>query len=261
MGQLEGKTAVITGGGTGIGKAIAKRYHAEGAFVIINGRREHVLKEAEPDIAPGGDRILSVSGDMTVDDDIAKLVDAAVRETGSLDVFVNNAGVMRFHTLADTPVEEWDLMMKVNVYAPWRTMIHVAPVMKRQGGGSIINISSIAGIKAFPNVGAYCASKAAMQVISQTMALEAADDHIRVNCILPALVEDTELAMPIFGSEEKVEEFWARMRSIHPLGRNGKPEDIANAAVFFASDQTDWVTGVLFSVDGGRHMASNRPAD
>jgi len=260
VGQLEGKTAVITGGGTGIGREIGKRFHEEGAFVIINGRRGNMLRDAEPVIAPDGGRILSVPGDMTVDDDIAGLVDTAVRETGSLDIFVNNAGVMRFHPLGETPVEDWDLMMKTNLYAPWRTMVHVVPVMRKAGGGSIINISSIAGIKAFPNVGAYCASKAAMQVISQTMALEAAQDNIRVNCILPALVEDTELAIPILG-EENVQGFWDRLRNLHPLGRNGKPRDIANAALFLASDQSDWITGVLLSVDGGRHMASNRPAD
>ena len=135
------------------------------------------------------------------------------------------------------------------------------PFMRESGGGSIINISSLAGIKAFPGTGVYCATKAALQTISQVMALEGAADRIRVNCILPALVEDTELSLPIFGSEEAVHDFWNRMRALHPLGRNGKPGDIAEAALFLASDASEWITGILLNVDGGRHLATNRPAE
>jgi len=260
LGQLDGKTAVITGGGTGIGREIARRFHEEGAFVVITGRRSNMLKESMSYISPGGQRVHSVTADMTVEDDIRRLFDETVEKTGKLNILVNNAGVMRFGLLHETPVEEWDMMMNINAWAPWRTMVNAAPLMRSAGGGSIINISSIAGIKAFPNVGVYCASKTALQVLSQVMAMEAAADNIRVNCILPALVENTELAFPIVG-EENVRDFWNRMRSLHPLGRNGKPKDIAGAALFFASDQSSWITGTLLSVDGGRHMATNRPSD
>ena len=131
--------------------------------------------------------------------------------------------------------------------------------MKKAEGGSIINISSMAGVKAFPGAGAYCTSKAALQMMSQTVAMENAADQIRVNCILPALVEDTELANEIVG-EEGVLEFWDKLRLLHPMGRNGRPADIADAALFLASDQSSWITGALLNVDGGRHMATNRPA-
>lgn len=260
MAQLEGKTAIITGAGTGIGREIGRVFHDEGAFVVLNGRRRDKLEESAALIAPAGDRVLIAPADITVEDDIIRLVTETEKATGRLDVLVNNAGVMRFGHLRETPVAEWDLMMKTNTYAPWRLMVNAVPLMKRNGGGSIINISSIAGIKAFPNVGIYCASKAAMQVISQVMAMEAASDNIRVNCILPALVEDTELAFPIVG-EDNVRDFWNRMQSLHPLGRNGKPLDIAHAALFLAGDQSEWITGVLLNVDGGRHMATNRPAN
>ncbi|MDO9528493.1 MAG: SDR family oxidoreductase [Syntrophales bacterium] len=258
MGQLDNKTAVITGGGTGIGRAIAKRFHDEGAFVAIAGRRNDKLVESSKAISPHGERILSVPADMTVEEDIKRLLSVAAEKTGRIDILVNNAGVMRFGKLGETPMSDWDLMMKTNTWGPWRLIVHVLPYMKKAGGGSIINISSIAGIKAFPAAGIYCASKAALQVISQTAAMENALDNIRVNCILPALVEDTELAAPAVGNEN-VQEFWDTFRSLHPMGRNGKPDDIADAALFFASEQSSWITGTLLNVDGGRHMATNRP--
>lgn len=258
MGQLEGKTAIVTGAGTGLGREIARAFHREGAFVVLTGRRRGMLDESAAIIAPGGERVLCVTADITSESDIERLIEETDAASGRLDVLVNNAGVMRFGNLDKTPIAEWDLMMKTNAYAPWRVMVHAVPLMKRVGGGSIINISSIAGIKAFPGTGVYCASKAAMQVISQVMAMEGASDNIRVNCILPALVEDTELAFPIVG-EENIQDFWNKMRPLHPLGRNGVPMDIAKAALFLATDQSEWITGVLLNVDGGRHMATNRP--
>jgi len=259
MGQLNGKTAIITGGGTGIGRAIARRFHEEGAFVVICGRRKEKLMETSAQFG-SSDRVFSYMADVTVEGDIANLLDSAWKKTGRIDILVNNAGVMRFGRLEETPLSEWDLMMKTNVWGPWRLMVHTIPYMKKTGGGSIINISSIAGIKSFPSAGVYCASKAALQVISQVTAMENARDAIRVNCILPAAVEDTELSNPIFG-EKNVPAFWNKLRPLHPLGRNGKPKDIADAALFFATDQSSLITGVLLNVDGGRHMATNRPPD
>lgn len=260
MGALDGKTAIVTGGGTGIGRSIAQKFHDEGAFIAVCGRRTDKLAETLDLIRKGGDRGMSVQCDVTDEDDIVNLFREVEVHTGRIDILVNNAGVMRFDSLAETTFGDWDLMMKTNTWGPWRTMVHAAPYMKKLGGGSIINISSIAGIKSFPGAGVYCASKAAMQVLSQVMAMEYALDQIRVNCILPALVEDTELADPIFG-HENVGEFWKRLGPLHPMGRAGKPRDIADAALFFASDQSSWITGTLLSVDGGRHMATNRPVD
>jgi meso-butanediol dehydrogenase/(S,S)-butanediol dehydrogenase/diacetyl reductase len=257
MGQLDGKTAIVTGGGTGIGLAIAERFHKEGASVVICGRREDKLREAAAGIAENRDRFSWIPADVTVEDDIEKLLAFAAQKTGRIDILVNNAGVMRFGTLAESNPSMWDLTMKLNVFAPWRLMVAALPYMKKAGGGSIVNISSIAGIKAFPGAGIYCASKAALQSLSQVMAMEAAPERIRVNIICPAVVEDTELAVPIFGA--KVSDFYDTMRPLHPLGRNGKPVDIAEAALFLASDQSSWITGVILPVDGGRHLSTNRP--
>jgi NAD(P)-dependent dehydrogenase (short-subunit alcohol dehydrogenase family) len=259
MNRLAGKVAIVTGGGTGIGRAIARRFHEEGAFVSVFGRRRDKLDETCGLLSPTRERVLAVNGDITVDDDIRRLIDEVTRQAGKIDIVVNNAGVMRFGKLEESSPATWDLMMKTNAYGPWRMMALVLPVMRRNGGGSIINLSSLAGIKAFPGSGLYCASKAALQTLSQVMAMEAAPDHVRVNCLLPALVEDTELADPIIGTAN-IPGFWDKLRPLHPLGRNGKPRDIADAALFFASDESAWITGTLLSVDGGRHMATNRPA-
>ncbi len=258
MGLLDGKTAIITGGGTGIGLAIARRFHEEGASVFICGRREDRLREAAAGIRKDRDRFFWFRADVTVEGDIERLLAFASDKTGKIDILVNNAGIMRFGTLPESDPGMWDLTMKTNVYAPWRLMVAALPHMKKAGGGSIVNISSIAGIKAFPGAGIYCASKAALQSLSQVMAMEAAPDGIRVNIICPAVVEDTELAVPIFGA--KVSDFYGTMRPLHPLGRNGKPADIAEAALFLASDRSSWITGILLPVDGGRHLSTNRPA-
>jgi len=258
MGILDGKTAIVTGGGTGIGLAVARRYCEEGATVLICGRREGRLREAAAGTPGSPGRIIPVRADVTLEEDILVLVRRAEEETGRLDILVNSAGLMRFGKLDEVDAGQWEMLLKTNVWAPWRFMVAALPAMKRSGGGSIINISSIAGIKAFPGSGLYCMSKAALQTLSQVMAMEAASDHIRVNCICPALVEDTELSEPIFGAEN-VPAFWARMKALHPLGRNGHPSDIAEAALFLASDRSAWITGILLNVDGGRHLAANRP--
>ena len=258
MGYLDGKTAIITGGGTGIGLAIAQRFHREGAQVVICGRRLEKLKEAASLISARGDRIFAVQGDITTEKDRQKIVKEAAEKTGRVDILVNNAGVMKFGKLETVDLLYWDTLLDVNALAPWRLMIAVLPEMRKVGGGSIVNISSLAGLEAFPANGLYGTSKAALQKLSQVFAMEVAPENIRVNVICPGVVEDTELNDQIFG-KENVPLRYERMRSLHPLGRNGKPKDVADAALFLASDQSSWITGILLNLDGGRHLASNRP--
>jgi NAD(P)-dependent dehydrogenase (short-subunit alcohol dehydrogenase family) len=259
MGRLEGKAALITGGGTGIGLAVAKRFHGEGAFVVICGRRAQLLEQAASRISGAGERVLAVPCDVTDPDQVRRLVERAVQAAGRIDVLVNNAGIMRFGKLEEADEGQWQELMSVNAYAPWRLMRAVAPLMRGQGGGSIINLSSIAGIKALPGAGIYCTSKAALQMLSQVMAMELAKDGIRVNLVAPSLVEDTELADPIFGKDRVVEQFYDKLRPLHPLGRSGKPRDIADLILFLASEESAWITGDVIPVDGGRHLATNRP--
>jgi NAD(P)-dependent dehydrogenase (short-subunit alcohol dehydrogenase family) len=262
-GVLAGKTALVTGGGTGIGLSIAQRFFEEGALVAICGRRrgrlEAAARQLEQAEAGDGRRALAIPADLTRPEECSRVVAAVVEAAGGLDVLVNNAGVMRFGPLAEASPAQWEELMRINAWAPWRLMAEALPVMKRGGGGSIVNISSLSGLRPNAGSGLYCASKAALQMLSQVMALEAAPSGIRVNVICPGMVEDTELGHAVFGADN-VAAFYPRFAPLHPLQRNGKPADIAEAALFLASEASSWVTGALLPVDGGRHLSGNQPA-
>ena len=210
MGQLDGKTAIITGAAGGIGLAIAQRFHREGAGVVVCDRKEDRLTESSKKISPKGERILIVPADVTLEGDIQEAVSQTVEHFGGINILVNNAGFLRIGKLEQVDHIAWRDVMRTNAYAPWQFMVAVLPEMRKAGGGSIINISSINGIKAFPGMGIYSASKAAQQMLSQVMAMEVAEDNIRVNSILPGLVEDTEFLFQEIG-EENLPEFLLRL--------------------------------------------------
>jgi NAD(P)-dependent dehydrogenase (short-subunit alcohol dehydrogenase family) len=251
MGLLDGKTAIVTGGGTGIGLAIARRFHGEGAKVVICGRRMEKLLESSQRISSRGEGVYAVKADVTVEDDLKRIVEETVKFTGRIDILVNNAGIiLSFGKMEEVDPSLWDTVLKTNARAPWRLMVAVLPEMRKVGGGSIINMS-------FPGHGIYGTSKAALIEVSQVMAMELASDNIRVNVICPAHVEGTELHIATVG-KENIKKRSELMAPLHPLGRNGKPEDIANAALFLASDQSSWLTGIVVNADGGRSLETNR---
>jgi NAD(P)-dependent dehydrogenase (short-subunit alcohol dehydrogenase family) len=258
MGRLEGRTALVVGGGSGIGHAIARRFHDEGAFVFICGRREAKLADACAAISPSGERMTGVRADVTRDPDIERVVREVGERGRGLDILANCSGLMRFGKLESLDPALLREMFDVNTFAPWRLSAAVLPLMRPRGSGSIVNISSISGLRPFEGSGAYCMAKAALIMMSQVMALELAPENIRVNVICPGMVEDTELGNGIF-SQEQVTASYERFRPLHPLGRNGKPGDIAEAALFFASPESSWVTGSVLPLDGGRHLTTNRP--
>jgi NAD(P)-dependent dehydrogenase (short-subunit alcohol dehydrogenase family) len=259
MGILDGYTALVAGGGSGIGRAIAKRLHEEGAFLFICGRREGKLREACSLISPSGERIVGVPADATRSEDITRLVKAVSEKRGGLDVLVNCTGIMRFGKLETLEPAALREMLEVNTIAPWQLSVAALPLMRARKAGSIVNISSISGMRPFEGSGAYCTSKAALIMMSQVMALEVAADNIRVNLICPGMVEETELGNAVF-TPDQVTASYARFRSTHPLGRNGKPLDVAEAALFFASPRSSWITGAVLPLDGGRHLTSNKPS-
>ncbi|MGK2942203.1 MAG: SDR family NAD(P)-dependent oxidoreductase [Immundisolibacter sp.] len=254
--MLDKKIAIVTGAGSGIGRAIAARLHAEGAHVVLAGRRRDKLQETAHLL---GDRTLVVATDVTRPAEVQTLADAASDfGGGKIDILVNNAGAMRFAPIENSDEAHWQDMMDVNCWGPRRLMAAVLPAMRAAGGGSIVNIASIAGENAFPGAGAYGAAKRALRHISQVLAMEEAGHGIRVNVICPGVVEETELlqgAVP----PDKQAQFLNTFAQVHPLGRNGKPDDVADAVLFFASGQSRWITGVVLPLDGGRHLASNRP--
>ena len=253
--MLQDKTAIVTGAGTGIGRAIARTLHAHGARVVLAGRRQDRL---DATAALLGDRTRVVPTDVTVPDQVQALAAAAAEfGQGRIDILVNNAGVMRFAPFQQADEAHWQTLMDVNCWGPRRLMTAVLPAM-RGGGGSIVNIASIAGEHAFPGAAAYGAAKRALRHISQVLAMEEAAHGIRVNVICPGVVEDTDLlegAVP----PDKQAGFLTTFAGLHPLGRNGKPDDVADAVLFFASPLSRWITGAVLPLDGGRHLATNRP--
>lgn len=253
--MLQNKLAIVTGAGSGIGRAIAARLYEEGAWVVLAGRRRDKLEETANLL---GKRTRVVRTDVTDPAQVQALADAAAEfGEGRIDILVNNAGVMRFAPLAQADEAHWQEMMDVNCWGPRRLMAAVLPAM-RNGGGSIVNIASIAGEHAFPGAAAYGAAKRALRHISQVLAMEEAGHGIRVNVICPGVVEDTELlhgAVP----PDRQAQFLSTFANVHPLGRNGQPDDVADAVLFFASDQSRWITGAVLPLDGGRHLATNRP--
>jgi NAD(P)-dependent dehydrogenase (short-subunit alcohol dehydrogenase family) len=187
---------------------------------------------------------------MTVGSDIKRVVEEAVKKSRRIDILANNAGIMRFGKLEGVSPSLWDGLVNVNAPGPWRLMVFVLPEMRKVAGRSIVNISSTAGIRAFSGSGLCGAAKAVLQKFSQVLAMEVASENIGVNVICPGMVEDTELNDTIVG-KENVHKRYDQWRPLHPLQRDGKPKNIADAALFLATDQSSWITGIILNVDGG----------
>lgn len=247
MSRLADKVALITGAGSGIGRACALAFAREGARVALMGRRHERLEETAAQI--GGDALV-VAGDLASKDDIARAVGDAVARFGGLQVLVNNAAVLLPGTAESHTEAEWDESFNVNVRGLWLMSRAVLPHLRRAGGGSIVNISSVLGLVGARNRVAYSASKGAVTLLTKAMALDHAAEQIRVNCICPGIVE-TELVADFVRKAPDPEAAYRARQALHPLGRFGRPEDIAACAVFLASDESSWMTGAAIPVDGG----------
>ena len=247
--RLEHKVAVVTGGGTGIGEAIAKVFAREGAKVAITGRRKDELERVVRDIERKGGQGLVLPGSVTNEPDVQEAVAATVRTFGRLDILVNNAGNL-FHAapLHETPDHIWDETFDVFLKGTFRFIRAALPQMLQQGGGSILNISTVGGLKAIRGYEshAYQAAKAGVIMLTKTVAVHYGKQNIRCNSICPAGVETPGVAGMLADPQIK-----AWFEGLHPLGRLGQPEEIAEAAVYFASDESRWTTGSILPVDGG----------
>jgi NAD(P)-dependent dehydrogenase (short-subunit alcohol dehydrogenase family) len=241
--RLSGKTAIVTGGGSGIGQAIAVAFAREGARVVIAGRHQGKLDDAAREI---GHECLPVATDVSKPADVAQLVEAAIAKFNRIDILVNNAGILLPGAAESLSEEDFDQTFNVNVRGPWLLSRAVLPPLRAAGGGSIINIGSVLSTLGARNRVAYSASKGALLAMTRAMALDHAAEKIRVNCICPGIVETEMVAR--FSMDES-----ARRQRLawHPLGRFGRPQDIAGLAVFLASDESAWTTGAAFTVDGG----------
>lgn len=246
--RLKGKTAIITGAGSGIGQACSLAFAREGARVVLVGRRRELLKQTAAEIQRDA---LVCEGDVSKLADVKRIVKTTLeRFVGGVQVLVNSAAVLHAGTAETQTEEEWDETFNINVRGLWLMSREVIPLMRKAGEGSIINLSSALGIVGARSRAAYSASKGAVTTLTKSMALDLAPEQIRVNCICPGIVE-TELVSDFIRNAPDPELARRRRTELHPLGRFGQPSDIANMAVYLASDESMWVTGAALPVDGG----------
>ena len=247
MGRLDNKVAVITGAASGIGRGTAIRFAVEGASVVIADLNEEGGAASVRECRENGGTAIFQKTDVAAEDDIKAVVARTVKEFGKLDIIYNNAGLVgATGSIEATSVEDWDRTFAVLTRGVFLGMKHAIPEMRKIGGGSIISTASIAGLSGGYGTHAYSGAKAAVVNLTRSVALEVAKHKIRVNCICPGGINT-----PIFNIVSSDPKQIEQMLAFCPLKRSGHPEDIANMALFLASDESEWITGQAISVDGG----------
>jgi len=250
--RVNQKSIIVTGAGNGIGEGIAKRLAAEGARVLVNDINEAGGQRVVADITAAGGTAAFFKADVTRSDEVKALVDEAVRLYGTLDAMVNNAGwTHRNRPALEVPEEEFDRCFSINVKSIYLATLHATPVFRAHGGGSFINIASTAGVRPRPGLTWYNGSKGAVITISKSLAAELGPDNIRVNCINPVFNPDTGLAAEFAGGPVD-DARRAKFLATIPLGRFSTALDVANAALYLASDEAAFISGVCIEVDGAR---------
>lgn len=244
--QFVGKVALMAGGGSGIGRATCEIFVQRGGSVVVADINQAAAKAVAEAIARQGSRAEACGCDVTRWDEVQAAVEAARRLFGRLDVLINCAGILRSHILEETPEEEWNEVLKVNLTGAFLLTKAAMRAMRQQGGGAIVHIASRMAIRVKEEHGAYAASKAGILQLTQMAALEGAPHAIRVNCVCPGFIDTP---MTRIGYGEAAFEAWNR---VCPLGRAGRPEDVAKAVLFLVSDEASFITGVALPVDGGR---------
>ena len=249
--SFQGKVAIITGGGTGIGKETARRFLQQRASVVINGRRTEVLAQTAKELDPTGEHIAFVVGDIGKRQTSEMLVLTAIERFGGIDILINNAGIFKPTPFLDHSESDFDAYVNVILRGTFFASQATIPEMRKRGGGAIVNVGSMwanQAINATPS-SAYSAAKAGVHALTRNLALEFAKDNIRVNAVAPAVVETP--VYETFLTQEQVAEVLPTFNGFHPLGRNGQPQDVAEAILFLAGEQAGWITGVLLPLDGG----------
>ena len=246
--RVEGKVAIITGGGTGIGKAAAISLAAEGAKVLVTGRREKPLEETVAEIQAAGGIALACPGDVTKTEDLQRIRDMVKENWGRLDILINNAGSAMRKPFMQTTLEEFDYMYQIDLRGVFNTTQVMLPLMQENGGGSIINIASILGVLGSKDSSAYCAMKGGVVQLTRALAAELGPS-VRVNCICPSHIV-TPMMAPVIDHLESTGKI-DKLNRLFPMKRVGYPDDMTGSILFFASDESGWLTGNIFMVDGG----------
>lgn len=241
---------MITGGGTGIGRAIAMAFAREGASVAVAGRRMEKVKEVASAIEKQGGAALAVQCDVANAKDAERAISETAKKFGKFDVLVNNAGTLSVSTVDTISEDDWDRVITVNLKGPFLMSRAALKEFRKNGGGTVVNIGSVLGLVAMKDRAAYCASKGGVTMLTKAMALDHAHENVRVNCICPSIVE-TELVKGLFDDSEQGKRLKQSRMGTIPLGRFGKPADVADLAVFLASDESSWLTGTAIPLDGG----------
>ena len=247
---------IVTGASSGIGRATALRFARDGASVLLVGRAEGALAEVAAAVDREGGRSATLAADVTAVDAPGRIVDAALDHFGRLTALVTAAGIIGSGTIETTTDEQWDVMLDINTRAPFRLMRAAIPALI-ESKGSIVNVSSVTGLRSFPGVLAYCVSKAGIDQVTRCAALELAPKGVRVNAVNPGVVI-SNLHRRGGMNEENYSSFLDHSKSTHPLGRPGEPHEIAELIYFLASPGAAWITGETVSIDGGRHLTCAR---
>ena len=248
--KLTGRVAIVTGAASGIGRASAIAFAREGAVVVVADCNKTGGEATAASIVAEGYEAIFKHADLTREADVEKMVENAITRWGRIDILFNNAGVVLAKAIEKMTEDEWDRVMSINVKAAFFAIKHVVPHMRRNGGGSILNTGSIASFTGQVGTPAYSASKGAIALLTKSLALDLGRDRIRVNCICPGITDTPMLREHMGYGEEGEASIRARLSRV-PLGRILSPEDVARAALYLVSDDSNGVTGILHVVDGG----------